>query len=72
MKHVLSTPEPATLFHSLVYMDEFEDITLEKSETQEQFLKFNTLSDNFNQNVTVEDVSPGHPQTHAVDPNKES
>ena len=49
-----------------------QEIIFEKIETQELSLEIHTLSDIFNQNVSVTDNSSEPPQTEAVDANIKS
>ena len=55
VKHISSSLEPSIPFHSLVKMVDSEDITIEKIKTQELSLEINTLSNNFQQNATIQD-----------------
>ena len=53
-------------------MFDSEDITLEKIKTQELSLEINNLSNTFQQNTTIQDTPPEHPQIQAVVPNDQS
>ena len=53
-------------------MVDSEDITLEQIKTQELSLEINTLSNNFQQNATIQDPPSESLQVQAMDPNNES
>ena len=53
-------------------MVDSEDITLEKIETQELSLEINTLSNNFQQNTTIQYPPFEFQQVQAMDPNNKS
>ena len=64
--------EPSIPFHSLVNMVDSEDNTLEKIKIQKLSPKINNRSNNFLQNIAVQDSSPEPPQIQGVDPNNKS
>ena len=72
VKHISSSNKPSIHFHSLVNMVDSEDITIEKIKTQELSLEINTLSNNFQQNATIQDPPSESPQVQAMDPNNKS
>ena len=53
-------------------MVDSEDITLEKTKTQELSLEINTLSNTFHQSTTIQDPPSESPQVQVMDPNNKS